>query len=317
MGRSICSLPTAGDSETECCRELQRPRRNPLLRLGRSVHPEVSYGDEVNEFATGRVALVTGAAGDIGRAVALRLAAAGASVILADLPTAGERLDESHGLCVEVSPAAGSTMTTVVFDVTDAHAVESAIARLGPDLATPDLLFNNAGYQGEFANTLDMSLDDVSRVLEVNVTGVFTVLQVFARGLQRRGRPGAVVNTASMAGVSGAPNMAGYSASKAAVIALTKSAAKDLAPFGVRVNAISPAFIGPGAMWDNQVHRQAEVPSIYYADTDAAVAQQMIDQIPLRRYGSLDEVAATVTFLLSDDASYLTGVNIEVSGGAA
>lgn len=110
--------------------------------------------------------------------------------------------------------------------------------------------------------------------------------------------------------------MAAYSASKGAVIALTKSAAKDLAPFGIRVNAISPAFIGPGAMWDNQVRRQAEVPSIYYGDDEATVADQMIGQVPLRRYGTVDEVAAVVSFLLSDEASYLTGQNIEISGGA-
>jgi len=271
----------------------------------------------VNPLAPGRVALVTGAAGDIGRAVAIRLASAGVPVVLSDLAAAGEQLAKVREECVQLCPGEPSSVTTVEFDVTDRHAVETAFAKLGEQASVPDLLFNNAGYQGQFANTLDMSVDDVAQVLEVNVKGVFTVLQAFARGLRSAERPGAVVNAASMAGVSGAPNMAAYSASKAAVIALTKSAAKDLAPFEIRVNAISPAFIGPGAMWDNQVRRQAEVPSIYYADTETAVARQMIDQIPLRRYGSVDEVAAIVEFLLSDDASYLTGVNIEIAGGAA
>jgi NAD(P)-dependent dehydrogenase (short-subunit alcohol dehydrogenase family) len=131
------------------------------------------------------------------------------------------------------------------------------------------------------------------------------------------GRGGAIVNIASMAGVSGAPNMSAYSASKAAVIGLTKAAAKDLAPSGIRVNAVSPAFIGPGRMWETQVARQAEAGSQYFASDPAAVAEQMIGMVPLRRYGSVDEVARVVAFLLSGDASYVTGVNVEVSGGSA
>ncbi len=151
----------------------------------------------------------------------------------------------------------------------------------------------------------------------MNVVGVFHVLQSSAQLLRVAGSAGAIVNTASMAGVSGAPNMPAYSASKAAVIGMTKSAAKDLAPFGIRVNAISPAFIGPGDMWDNQVAQQAAVKSQYFADTDTEVAAQMIGSVPLRRYGSLEEVASAARFLLSDDASYITGVNLEISGGAA
>ena len=261
-----------------------------------------------------RTALVTGAAGDIGRAVAVRLATEGASLVLADHPGATDALDATRDACA----AAGSpAVRRAVFDVTEHAAVDDALAAVANAGPTPDLLFNNAGYQGAFANLVDVPADDVARVLDVNVKGVLSVLQVFARLLAAAERPGAVVNTASMAGVGGAPNMAAYSASKAAVIGLTKSAAKDLASLEVRVNAVSPAFIGPGAMWDNQVARQAEVPSIYYGDDTDTVADQMIGQVPLRRYGSLDEVAATVAFLLSDDAAYLTGINIEIAGGAS
>lgn len=263
----------------------------------------------------GRVALVTGAAGDIGRVVALRLASEGAALVLADLAHMADRLEQTRRQC-EATRRADVVTTTAFFDVTDFEEVQSTLSDLSQGVGAPDLVFNNAGYQGQFANTLDVSPDDVGRVLDVNVKGVLTVLQVAAKLMRDAGRTGAIVNTASMAGVSGAPNMVAYSASKGAVIALTKSAAKDLAQFGIRVNAVSPGFIGPGAMWDNQVRRQAEVPSIYYADEAATVADQMIDQIPLRRYGSLDEVAATVCFLLSDESSYLTGQNIEISGGA-
>ncbi len=169
--------------------------------------------------------------------------------------------------------------------------------------------------QGAFAPTFDAPIDDVRATLDVNVIGVLMVLQAFARALMAEGRPGAVVNTASMAGLAGPPNMVGYTASKAAVIGLTLSAAKDLAPHAIRVNAVSPAYIGPGAMWSNQVAEQARVPSRYYGDDTATVEAQMIEQIPMRRYGGLDEVASAVAFLLSDDASYLTGVNLEVAGG--
>lgn len=110
--------------------------------------------------------------------------------------------------------------------------------------------------------------------------------------------------------------MVAYSASKAAVVAMTKSAAKDLAQHSIRVNSISPAFIGPGTMWDRQVDLQARTPSQYYSDDPAEVEAQMIGSVPLRRYGSLDEVASVVQFLLSDDASYITAFDVEVSGGA-
>ena len=135
--------------------------------------------------------------------------------------------------------------------------------------------------------------------------------------MRAAGAGGAIVNCASMAGVSGAPNMAAYSASKAAVIGLTKSAAKDLAESGIRVNAVSPGFLGAGVMWERQVHAQAAAPSKYYADDPDLVAAQMIGQIPLGRPGELAEVSSVVRFLLSAGASYLTGVNIEISGGAA
>lgn len=257
-----------------------------------------------------RVALVTGAAGNIGRAAALLLAERGATVLAADLAQAQDELANTVELC-------GPSAAAVMFDVTDPAAIKSALAAATESIGWPSLVFNNAGYQGAFTNTLAYDHHDFARVLDINVTGAFAVLQAAAAGMVERQMPGSIVNTASMAGVSGAPNMVAYSASKAAVIAMTKSAAKDLAPNSIRVNAISPAFIGPGAMWDRQVELQAATPSIYYADDTATVAEQMIDMVPLRRYGSLEEVAEVVCFLLSDRASYLTGTNTEISGGSA
>ena len=244
--------------------------------------------------------LVTGAAGDIGSAIAEVLARRGYRLALADHPDVADRLDE---ICRRLDAE------SVTFDVTDEAAVTAAVQGLG----AMGGLVNNAGYQGLFTPVERYPLGDARRVLEVNVLGVMTVLAVAARAMTG----GSIVNIASMAGVSGAPNMPAYSASKAAVIGLTKAAAKDLAPHGIRVNAVSPAFIGPGRMWETQVERQAAAGSQYFASDPDAVAAQMIGMVPMRRYGSVHEVAAVVAFLLSDDASYVTGVNVEVSGGSA
>ena len=146
--------------------------------------------------------------------------------------------------------------------------------------------------------------------------GLFAVLAAVSRHMIENGCGGSIVNIASMAGVSGAPNMPAYSASKAAVIGLTKAAAKDLAPAGIRVNAVSPAFIGPGRMWDTQVAQQAS-------------RQPVLRGRPRGRRGADDRHGAApplwldgrgravVAFLLSEEASYVTGVNLEVSGGSA
>jgi NAD(P)-dependent dehydrogenase (short-subunit alcohol dehydrogenase family) len=243
--------------------------------------------------------LVTGAAGDIGSAIAVVLAQRGYRLALADHPEAAAQLDE-------LGQRLGAECVT--FDVTDEAAVTAAVQGLGPLGG----LVNNAGYQGVFISIDRYPIEDARRVVEVNVLGVMIVLAAAARVMAG----GAVVNIASMAGVSGAPNMPAYSASKAAVIGLTKAAAKDLAPKGIRVNAVSPAFVGPGRMWDTQVARQAAAGSQYYAADSDEVAEQMIGMVPLRRYGSAHEVATVVAFLLSDDASYVTGVNLEVSGGS-
>ncbi len=259
-----------------------------------------------------RVVFITGAAGDIGEAVARALADS-YQLFLCDHPSAAAKLS---GIVTQMS-ADGATVVDHVFDVTDhasvVAATEACVSVLGP----PRGLFNNAGVQGEFTPIHLTSPHDVANVVAINVVGAFSVLSVVGGAMVEAGAGGSIVNSASMAGVSGAPNMAAYSASKAAIIGLTKSAAKDLAPANIRVNAISPAFIGPGMMWDRQVERQANAGSQYFSNDPAIVAQQMIDSIPLRRVGSTAEVADVVTYLLSDDSSYVTGNNIEINGGAA
>jgi NAD(P)-dependent dehydrogenase (short-subunit alcohol dehydrogenase family) len=255
---------------------------------------------------------VTGAAGDIGRAASLCLGARGWALALTDHPAAGDGLRATAAAC----EATGAAVWTRTFDVTDAGEVREAFHACVSELGAPTGVFNNAGVQGDFAPIDRYAVEDLRRVLDVNVVGAFVVLREAGIVMGAAGRGGAIVNSASMAGVSGAPNMPAYSASKAAIIGLTKSAAKDLAPAGIRVNAVSPAFIGPGRMWDTQVARQAAVGSQYFPADPDEVARQMIGMVPLRRYGSTDEVARVVAFLLSDDASYVNGVNVEISGGS-
>jgi NAD(P)-dependent dehydrogenase (short-subunit alcohol dehydrogenase family) len=259
-----------------------------------------------------RFALVTGAAGDLGRAAALRLADDGWSLFLADHPSAAERLEATRDECVR----SGADAVPVGFDVTDAAAVEFNIEALAARHGAPAALVASAGVQGEFAPVQEYESASLRRLLDVNVIGVFNCLNAVARLLIGGRSEGSLVALASMAGVNGAPNMPAYSASKAAVIGLVKSAARDLAPHGIRVNAVSPGFIGPGAMWDNQVAQQAAVRSKYFADEPDAVARQMVGSVPLGRYGSAREVADVISYLVGDRSSYLTGINIEVSGGA-
>lgn len=260
----------------------------------------------------GRYAFVTGAAGDLGRAASLALAADGWGLLLADHPTRADALELTRDACAAHDVDIGLARVDVTQPEELAGSVEDFVQRHG----TPTAVVANAGVQGEFAPVHLCDPAAASRVLEVNVVGVITTIAVAARAMIDAGLDGAIATMASMAGVSGAPNMAGYSASKAAVIGLSKSAAKDLAPFGIRVNAISPAFIGPGAMWDNQVARQAAAASQYFDSDPDIVARQMIDTIPMRRYGTPAEVADVVCYLVGDRSSYLTGVNIEVSGGS-
>lgn len=261
-----------------------------------------------------RIALVTGAAGDIGATAAVRLIEAGAAVVAADHPGARQRLEATIEACRAVG--GDGRVVPLTFDVTDAAATTASIEAAMSDLGVPQLIFNNAGIQGAFAPTHRYPLDDAARVIAVNVVGAINVMTGSAAAMVSAGIGGAIVNMCSMAGVSGAPNMMAYSASKAAIIGMTKSAAKDLAPHGIRVNAVSPAFIGPGAMWERQVELQAAADTQYFPADPIRVAEMMISMVPMRRYGSMDEVTDVVLWLLSDRSSYVTGVNIEVSGGS-
>lgn len=259
------------------------------------------------DFA-GKTILITGGAGDIGRATAHRFASNGAGVALVDLNEA-KMTDVAQEL-------AGYNVPVGCFccDVTNSDAVANTVGDAVKQFGRLDYVFNNAGYQGVFARTDQYPEDDFQQVININVVGVFHVLKATAQHLRDVGG-GAIVNMASHAGVDGPPNMLAYAASKFAVIGMTQTAAKDLAPYGIRVNALSPSLIGPGIMWTRQIELQAAVGSQYFDTDPQVVEKQMINSVPMRRLGSLEEVASGVAFLMSDEASYITGFNLDITGG--
>jgi NAD(P)-dependent dehydrogenase (short-subunit alcohol dehydrogenase family) len=219
-------------------------------------------------------AVVTGGCSGIGQAAAARLRADGVEVLTLDL-------------------AGGADLRA---DVTDAAAVRSAAEAAGP----VGILVNSAGIVGPNAPLWEIPPDDWERTFAVNVRGIFNTCQAFVPGMIARGW-GRIVNMASMAGKDGNPNMSPYSASKAAVIALTKSLGKELATTGVLANAIAPAVI--------------ETPM--NADTEPAALAHITGLIPMRRVGRPEEVAELIAWLASDRVSFSTGAVYDISGGRA
>jgi 3-oxoacyl-[acyl-carrier protein] reductase len=221
-----------------------------------------------------RTAVVTGGRSGLGAAAAVRLAADGVTVITLDI-------------------AAGADLEV---DVTDAAAVHAAAGRIGP----VDILVNSAGIVGPNAPLWEIPLDGWERTFAVNVRGTFNTCRAFVPGMRERGW-GRIVNIASMAGKDGNPNMSPYSASKAAVIALTKSLGKELATTGVLANAIAPAVI--------------ETPM--NASTAPDALAHITSLIPMKRLGQPAEVAELIAWLASDRVSFSTGAVYDISGGRA
>ena len=256
----------------------------------------------------GKTILITGGAGDIGKATAHRFAENGAEIVLLDINEA-KMTEVAQELKKHQTP-----IHTFRCDVTKPDEIKRVFADVKKQVERLDYVLNNAGYQGAFAKTAEYPDDDFQKVVDINIVGVFNILKAAARSLQEAGG-GAIVNMASYAGVDGPPNMLAYAASKFAVVGMTQTAAKDLAPDKIRVNALSPSLIGPGMMWTRQTELQAQVGSQYFDADPKIVEQQMIDSVPMRRLGCLEEVANGVAFLMSDEASYITGFNLEVTGG--
>ena len=250
---------------------------------------------------TGKVVVVTGAGGGIGRATAARLAAEGASLVLVD--RVKETLTETRAAVERV----GAPAIAVEADVTQASDVERYVAVASERFGGIDAFFNNAGILGAVSPLTEYPEAEFDRVLAVNVKGVWLGMKAVAPALAARGG-GAIVNTASIAGLRGSPNIIAYTASKHAVVGLTRSAAIELVRRGIRVNAVCPAPI--------ETSMARELERGFGRDNPARAHERFAASIPMRRFGEPDEVAALVVFLLGPDASYINGGIYTVDGGS-
>jgi 3-oxoacyl-[acyl-carrier protein] reductase len=233
------------------------------------------------DFA-GRRALVTGGASGIGRATVARLRESGAQVAVFDRST-----DGLEGLAI-----AG--------DISRSADVDAAVKQVESELGPLDILVNSAGVPGESMRTMDMPDDEWRHVMAVNADGTFYMCRAVARGMVERGY-GRIVLVSSIAGKEGNPMAPAYSASKAAVIALTKALGKDLAQTGVLVNCVAPAVI--------------ETPILEGLTPEHV--DYMVERIPVGRMGSAEEVAALICWLASDECTFSTGATYDISGGRA
>ncbi|MEW9531661.1 beta-ketoacyl-ACP reductase [Microbispora sp. NPDC049125] len=246
----------------------------------------------------GSYALVTGAARGIGAATARRLAAEGAAVACVDVTA-----DRCAAIVEEIT-VTGGTAAAYGCDVSDAAQVERAVADVAARFGRIDVLVNNAGMTRD--NLLfKMSEDDWDKVVDVNLKSVFLMTRAVQRHMVEQ-RSGAVVNLSSRSAL-GNRGQANYAAAKAGIQGITAALAVELGPFGVRVNAVAPGYVAT-AMTEATAVRTGATPE----EHQAAAAQS----IPLRRVGQPNEIASVVAFLASDDASYVTGQTLYVTGGA-
>jgi 3-oxoacyl-[acyl-carrier protein] reductase len=241
---------------------------------------------------SGQTALITGGAQGIGSGIARRLGLAGAIVAIADLNQDGA------DACAAKLEEEGVQAFGVQVDVSNSASVAEAFAQIGSRLGKIDIVVNNAGIAGRAAPVSEQSDEDWQRVIDIDLTGVFYCCRAVIGGMIERDY-GRIVNIASVAGKEGNPNMSAYSAAKAAVIALTKSLAKEVARKNICVNSISPAVIR------TPILEQLTPEQVDY----------MTSRIPRGRPGRLEEVAAVAHFLASPDCSFVTGQCYDVSGG--
>lgn len=242
-------------------------------------------------FLTGQIAIITGAGAGIGKAIALVLAKEGADIAVTDV-----NLEAVQQTAIEIE-ALGRKSYAVQSDVSDSAAVESFIGAVVEKFGKIDILVNNAGITRDTL-LIRMKDADWESVLKINLTGTFNCTRAVSKIMMKQ-RSGRIVNMASVIGLMGNAGQANYAASKAGVIALTKSAAKELASRGVLVNAIAPGFI---------MTRMTDV-------LPDQVKAEMLNRIPLARFGKPEDIANTILFLVSEAASYITGQVIQVDGG--
>jgi NAD(P)-dependent dehydrogenase (short-subunit alcohol dehydrogenase family) len=238
-----------------------------------------------------RAAVVTGGAAGIGLAIAKRLASSGARIALWDRDT--------HALDAARS-ALGNDAYLHPLDVSDAAMVDRAARETADAIGGIDVLVCSAGITGPNKVTWEYPIEDWRNVFDINVHGLFYCNRAVVPIMQRKNY-GRIVNIASVAGKEGNPNASAYSASKAAVIGLTKSLGKELAKTGIRVNCVTPAAVRT-AMFDQMTQQHIDF---------------MLSKIPLGRFGEVDEIAAMICWLASEECSFSTGAVFDLSGGRA
>lgn len=243
---------------------------------------------------TGKVALVTGASRGIGRAIALKLAAEGAAVVI----NYHGSMEKAKEVKAEIE-SDGGIAEIMQCNVADYQATEAMIRKVTDDFGRLDILVNNAGITRD-GLLMKMSEEDYDTVLDTNLKGTFHCIRFAARQMLRQ-RGGRIINLSSVSGILGNAGQANYSASKAGVIGLTKSAARELASRGITVNAVAPGFI------------ETEMTAVL----TEKVRESAVAQIPMGSFGTAEDVAEAVAFLASDSARYITGQTIHVDGGMA
>jgi 3-oxoacyl-[acyl-carrier protein] reductase len=239
-----------------------------------------------------RTALVTGGSRGIGRAVALRLARDGFRIVL----TYVSKPESAERVCREIESMGGRARACAL-DIGDREAVESFFAGEIKDKTRIDVLVNNAGMTWD-GLIVRMKPEQWEKVIRVNLSGPFYCLQEAAKIMMRQ-KSGRIVNISSVVGQSGNPGQANYVSAKSALIGLTKTAAQELAPRGITVNAVAPGFVTTDMT----------------AGLSDEIAARYLERIPLKRFGTAEDIAAAVSFLVSDGAGYITGQVIGVNGG--
>ena len=247
----------------------------------------------------GRVAVVTGAAGVIGSATVRLLAGRGARIVAVDRK--GADLDSA----IKDLPASAQALA-VTADVTDEDEVKEYVRKAVDKCGTIDAFFNNAGVEGEVKPIPDYPLEAFRRVLDVNVVGVFLGMKYVLPVMLKQNK-GSIINTASIAGMIGSPHIAVYSASKHAVIGLTKSASWECTGTGVRINCVCPGMI--------DIRMLSAIIQGRAGGNEPPPTDRIVERIPARRLGLASEVASIVAFLASDEASYVSGSAYTVDGG--